>query len=320
VQNMTPGTTLDQFKAWISYAKAHNYWLVIVYHEVQPDTAPRCANTEADPDPCLGDFDTKISEFKNQLNALSTAGLGTDVVTVQQALDAIDAETHGPAAGTVKISPTAPTTNATLTANPSGFTDPDKDALTYTYTWKVNGVAIAGATGSTFDLSQAGHGDAGDTITVDVTARDPAGHVTTGVSDSVKIGRTPDPVVTPDPGTTPGPGVTPGTVVTPGPTPNTPPPPVASVDRKAPKIVVAAPKARRYKVGQTLRIKLSATDDSGFAKWTATIRRSGGKSRAVKQGTKVRLSRTGSYVLRVTAKDRSGNLATKTVHFRVVRK
>ena len=54
--------------------------------------------------------------------------------------------------------------------------------------------------------------------------------------------------------------------------------------------------------------------------WTATVRSSGGKARTVKQGTKLRLSRTGSYVLRVTAKDRSGNTASKTVRFRVVRK
>ena len=37
-------TTLAQFKSWIDYAKAHNYWLVIVYHEVVPDSAPGCTN------------------------------------------------------------------------------------------------------------------------------------------------------------------------------------------------------------------------------------------------------------------------------------
>ena len=68
-----------------------------------------------------------------------------------------------------------------------------------------------------------------------------------------------------------------------------------------------------------LKIRVSGTDDSGSAEWTATVRRSGGKSRTVKQGTKLRLSRTGNYVLRVTAKVRSGNLAHKTVRFRVVR-
>ena len=83
---------------------------------------------------------------------------------------------------------------------------------------------------------------------------------------------------------------------------------------------MTSPRARTYKVGQTLKIKISGTDDSGLVQWTATVRSSGGKARAVKQGTKLRLSRTGSYVLRVTAKDRSGNTASKTVRFRVVRK
>ena len=68
-----------------------------------------------------------------------------------------------------------------------------------------------------------------------------------------------------------------------------------------------------------LKLGVSGTDDSGVAEWTATVRRSGAKSRTVKQGTKLRHSRTGNYVLRVTAKDRSGNQAHKAVRFRVVR-
>ena len=48
-------------------------------------------------------------------------------------------------------------------------------------------MAIARRDRETFDLSPAGHGDAGDPITVDVTARDPKGHVSTGASDSVTI-------------------------------------------------------------------------------------------------------------------------------------
>jgi peptidoglycan/xylan/chitin deacetylase (PgdA/CDA1 family) len=311
VQNITPDTTVAQFKSWIDYAKAHNYWLVIVYHEVVPDSAPRCANTDADPDPCLADFDTKVSEFKKQLDAISTAGLGSDVVTVQDALDVADTEMHGPVAGTVKLSPAAPSTSATVSATPSGFSDPDGDELTYRYQWKVNGAPIAGATGQTFDLAPAGHGDAGDVISVDVKAQDPKGHVSTGVSDSVTIA---DPAPNADATPTPGP------VVAPAPSPTPPAPPVASVDRTAPKIVVTRPKARTYKVGQTLKIKIAGTDDSGFVRWTATVRRSGAKARTVKQGTKVRLSRTGRYVLRVIAKDRSGNTASKQVRFRVVRK
>ena len=393
VQNMTPGTTPEQFESWIDYAKAHNYWLVIVYHEVVPESAPRCTNTTADPEPCLGNFDTTVGDFNAQLDAISSAGLGSDVMTVQKALDTIDNEMHGPQPGAVKVAPAGPTTNGTVTATPSGFSDPDDDALTYGYQWNVNGTAIAGATGESFDLSAAGHGDRGDVVSVDVTARDPKGHVSTGVNDSVTVGNI-APVkgsVAIDPSSplagtaltaTPAgfsdadgdeltytyawfrndetiDGATTNTlpasifvegddirvevragdghsgtselakatvkiaskppIVTPAPIPTPPAPPVASPDRTAPKIVVTRPTARKYKVGQTLKVKVSGTDDSGFAEWTATVRRGGGKSRTVKQGTKLRLSRTGSYVLRVTAKDRSGNLAHKTVRFRVVR-
>jgi hypothetical protein len=187
---MTPDTTLAQYKSWIEYAKAHNYWLVIVYHEVVPDSAPRCQNTNADPDPCLGNYGTSVSNFQAQLGAISSAGLDSDVVTVQQALDTADAEMHSPVAGTVKITPSASSTNDTLTAGPSGFSDPDGDALSYQYQWKVNGEAIAGASGSTLDLSAAGHGNAGDVISVDVSARDPQRHVSTGASDSVTVANT----------------------------------------------------------------------------------------------------------------------------------
>lgn len=311
VQNVTRDTTVAQFKSWISYAEAHDYWLVIVYHEVVPDVAPRCANPETDPDPCVADFDTTVSDFKDELDLISSANLEPNVMTVQRALAVADAEMHGPLAGTVRITPAAPTTSETLTAMPSGFSDVDGDELTYRHQWKVNGVAIAGATGERLDLSQVGHGDAGDVITVDVSARDPKGHASTGVSDSVTIAN-----LSPSSGPTP----TPGRVVTPAPTRTLPPPPVASVDKTAPRIVMARPKPRTYTVGKTLKIKISCTDGSGRVQWRATVRRSGGKARTVKRGTKLRLSRTGRYALRVTAKDRSGNFASKTVRFRVVRR
>jgi peptidoglycan/xylan/chitin deacetylase (PgdA/CDA1 family) len=191
-QNITPDTTLREFRSWLDYARAHNYWLVLVYHEVVPDGSP------------AGAFDTTVADFKAQLDAISAAGLGSDVVTVQQALDTIDAELHGP-----RTAPAAPL----------------------------------------------------------------------------------------------------GTAAPPG----------ASPDRTAPEIVVASPRARRYKLGRTLKIKVHGTDESGFAVWTATVRRSAGKSRTVSQGRRLRLSRTGNHVLRVTATDRSGNVARKSVRFRVVR-
>ena len=243
---------------------------------------------------------------------------------------------HGPQPGAVEVAPTSPTTNGTVTAAPSGFSDPDGDALTYEYQWNVDGTAISGATGESFDLSAAGHGDRGDVVSVDVAARDPKGHVSTGVNDSVTVVNH-APVkgsVAIDPSSPPA-----GTALTatpagfsdadgdeltyiyawfrndeaidgddqhaarvdlrrgrrhprrgprrgwPAPASSrsdgqnrrqaayrgsapitTPPaPPVASPDRTAPKIVVAGPKARKYKVGQTLRVKVSGTDDSGFA-------------------------------------------------------
>ena len=258
------------------------------------------------PSNCLGPYGTTVSGLKAQLDSITAAGLGGNVVTVQQALDVADAELHTPAAGTVKITPAAPTTNDTVTADPSGFSDPDGDALTYRYQWKVNGEPIAGANAKSFDLSVAGHGDAGDVVAVDVSARDPKGLATTGVSDQVTVKSTTTP---------PPPPATPDPVVKPVPGPN---PPVVARDTKAPKIVVSTPKARKYKAGQTLKIKIACTDASGFVRWSATVRRGSDKARTVRQGTKLRLSRPGSYVLRVIAKDGAGNLAAKTVRFRVL--
>jgi hypothetical protein len=57
-------------------------------------------------------------------------------------------------------------------------TDVDGDALTYTYTWSVNGVIKRTATTAVatdrFDLKVKGHGDKGDVVTVSVTAWDGA--------------------------------------------------------------------------------------------------------------------------------------------------
>jgi hypothetical protein len=84
----------------------------------------------------------------------------------------ITATNSTPVAGTVALSPASPKTNQTLTATPTGFRDPDNNPITYAYQWKRNGTPIAGATTNTFNLATAGNGDRGDTITVDVTAKD----------------------------------------------------------------------------------------------------------------------------------------------------
>jgi peptidoglycan/xylan/chitin deacetylase (PgdA/CDA1 family) len=222
VQNMLPTTTMEQFRSWVDYAKAHNYWLVIVYHEVIADGAPRCTNTETDPDPCLGDYDTTVTRFGDQLDYIAAQGLAGDVKTVQDALDA----------------------------------------------------ALSAGT------------------------------------------PTPTPAPSPDPTST----LTP----TPMPSPAATPPPTATLaltsDRLAPKITVTSPKARTYRAGHRLRIAFACRDSSGVARYKATLRRVGGKARTVRKGTTVRLSRAGAYVLRVTATDRKGNTASKTVRFRVGRR
>src|SRR5207237_173381 len=50
--------------------------------------------------------------------------------------------------------------------------DADGDTVSLAYVWKVNGTVVAGATGPTFDLGLAGHGDKGDTVSVTVTPND----------------------------------------------------------------------------------------------------------------------------------------------------
>jgi hypothetical protein len=78
---------------------------------------------------------------------------------------------------TVALDSLVPSTSDILTATVSGVTDADGDAVSFTYVWKVNGVMVRTTTGTTaltdtLDLSQAGNGDRGDLITVEVTPDD----------------------------------------------------------------------------------------------------------------------------------------------------
>ena len=192
VQNMTPDVTLTQFKSWIDYAKAHNYWLVIVYHKIMPSpwlgTLPRC--TDSNTSNCLGDYDTSSNDFSNQLDYIHTAGLDSYVKTVKSALQTLALQAQ-PSAGTVTLSSTNPKTNDTVTATPSGFYSLDHTALTYTYSWTVNGKAITGATGSTLNLSTAGNGDRGDTISVAVSAKEAGNGLTSAAANaSVTVANT----------------------------------------------------------------------------------------------------------------------------------
>ena len=76
---------------------------------------------------------------------------------------------------TVSLSPASATTNALMTATATGG-DADRDTLTYTFTWKVNGqvreVTPTPNAADGFDLSVAGNGDRGDTVSVEVVASD----------------------------------------------------------------------------------------------------------------------------------------------------
>lgn len=102
--------------------------------------------------------------------------------------------TDRPPVATVALSPAKPGTNATVTATATK-SDPDGDAVGLTYTWKVNGTTVrtsssATALTDTLDLSQAGNGDLGDVIRVEVTPND-------GATDGTKVA---DQVTVTDPG------------------------------------------------------------------------------------------------------------------------
>src|SRR5206468_1716561 len=119
---------------------------------------------------------------------LSLVGNGSkgDTVTVEEtpndgavsgatASDTATLSNHAPTA-TVSLNNHSPRTNDTLTATATKA-DADGDTVTLTYVWKVNGVTKRTTSGSssltdTFDLSQAGNGSKGDTVTVEVTPND----------------------------------------------------------------------------------------------------------------------------------------------------
>src|SRR5713101_876118 len=98
-----------------------------------------------------------------------------------------------PVVSSVSLAPSAPRTNDTITATATA-SDADGDPLTYTFTWKVDGVVRAVTSGpnasSSFDLSVAGHGDRGQTVLVEVVAADGTVQSAT-VSASVVVANSP---------------------------------------------------------------------------------------------------------------------------------
>ena len=128
-------------------------------------------------------FDLSISGNGNRGDAIIveiTVNDGT--VDGTKALAIVTVANSAPDASVI-LSTLTPKTNDTLTATAMGY-DADNDAVTWTYVWKVNGAvkrtnASANATDS-FDLSIAGNGDKGDTITVEVVPND-------GISDGAGV-------------------------------------------------------------------------------------------------------------------------------------
>jgi hypothetical protein len=118
---------------------------------------------------------------------LSVAGHGDRSDTITARVTASDGQaTSAPASASVVIAdsaPTAsvvlnatsPTTNQVITATATS-SDADGDALTYTFTWKLNGAVRATVSGqsasSSYNLGVAGNGDRGQTIVVEVVASD----------------------------------------------------------------------------------------------------------------------------------------------------
>ena len=296
---------------------------MIVYHEVKdlPFGTAMCLTD--DQENCLGQYDVAKEQFEQQMDYLDGAGMAPDVVPAGPAFKTAQTEIHGPVAGSLSLTPAAPTTHETVTVTPAGFTDPDGDAVTYHYQWLVNGQAVAGATGASLDLAKAGNGDAGDTLTVKVHATDPDGNASTTTETSVTVA----PAVDPGPGNggtgTGGAGGTGGTGTT-GTTPpattapvtttppaTTPPATTPAADRKAPTVALSGRTKRHVAKGTKVTVRFSCSDASGVAACGATIGRSGHRAKAVRSGAKVRLTRAGTYVVTLSATDRAGNVRTK---------
>lgn len=163
VQNVTPTTSVAEFRGWLEAAQARRAWLVLVYHGVA-DASP-------------GAYDTTVDQFRAQLAAIADAGLTGRVLSVRGAVRIANRAPDGD----VTLAPDDPVTNATLTASPV-FADADGDALTYTYRWYVNGQPLDGATEATLDLSRPGHGDHGDEVRVVATATDDLGAAATATA------------------------------------------------------------------------------------------------------------------------------------------
>ena len=115
------------------------------------------------------------SRFLQYRATLNTTNTGVTPILDRVSVTFGAGTDRAPNTGTVSLSPSAPKTNQTVTATPSGFSDPDGDPLTYRYEWYRNGTQIAGATTNTLNLALAGNGDRGDAIRAVVYVTDGRG-------------------------------------------------------------------------------------------------------------------------------------------------
>ena len=121
------------------------------------------------------------------VRAVDSSGVESPVARGTQNVTGTNAT---PVEGSVSLAPLIPKTDQTVTASPAGFREPDGEPLTYHYRWLRNGTTIAGATSPTLNLSQAGAGDRGDAIRVEVHATDPGGRASDPVAATVTVANT----------------------------------------------------------------------------------------------------------------------------------
>jgi hypothetical protein len=92
-----------------------------------------------------------------------------------------------------------------------------------------------------------------------------------------------------------------------------------SAGNPAPRIKVSSPQGRTYKVGTTIKFRFSciAAKHSKTKTCKGTLLNRGHKPRAVKNGTKLCMTRAGTYMLKVSTRDNKHHFQYQTFAFRV---
>ncbi len=147
----------------------------------------------------LADGGTSLFDRDDKIYAVAAAFDGAASTNTSQSPTATVSSTP-PVAGTVSLSTLNPVEGSTLTATPSGFSDPDGDALSYTYTWSVQNegsgsfVTIVGQTGPSInDTTLCGGAscfDKGDKVQVVANASDGGTPVSSPASSPATVGNT----------------------------------------------------------------------------------------------------------------------------------